>query len=97
MVAVSDFSGLTISSCALASAAASVPTLSLDRCMARLLAHDDVKTDGSGFRTFGAEAMARGFLGILRHQRLQFGLGSFMVERGLPGCLKQACKLCPGV
>src|SRR6476620_4213291 len=96
MVAVSDFSGLAISAWALASAAASVPILRLDRCMARLLTHN-VKTDRARLRAFGAEAMTRGFPGILRHQGLQLGAGSLVVLGRLPGRLKQAGKLGPGV
>ena len=47
MVAVRDFSGLAISAWALASAAASAPTLSLERCMAGLHVQN-LKADGAG-------------------------------------------------
>src|SRR6478609_5450850 len=96
MVAVSDFSGLAISACALASAVARAPILWLDRCMARLLT-DDVKADGAGLRALGADAMTRGFPGVLGHQGLQLGPRSLMVQGCLPGRLKQAGKLGPGV
>src|SRR4051812_11742329 len=96
MVAVSDFSGLAISACALASAAASVPTLVLDRCMSRLLSLN-VKADGAGLRAFGPDAMTGSFPGILRHQRFQLGLGLFMIEGRLSGRLKQAGELGPGI
>ena len=44
MVATSDFSGLVSSACALASAAAIAPIVSLDRCMA-LLRREKIETD----------------------------------------------------
>ena len=44
MVATSDFSGLASSACALASAAAIAPIVSLDRCMAVLLG-EKIKAD----------------------------------------------------
>src|SRR6187399_149310 len=96
MVAVSDFSGLTISDCALASAAASVPTLWLERCMAGLLS-EQVKADGPGLRALCADAMTRGFPGILRHQGLQLGPRSLVIQGRLPSCLKQAGKFGPCV
>jgi hypothetical protein len=43
-----DFSGLTISLCALARAAAKQPIEPLDRCMVALYA-EEIKTDGAGF------------------------------------------------
>ena len=46
MVAVKDFSGFAISAWALASAAASTPTLSLERCTAGLHVQN-FKTDGA--------------------------------------------------
>src|ERR1019366_7739889 len=48
MVAVSDFSGLVSSAYALASAAAIAPMVSLDRCIARLHAAQQIKTDRPG-------------------------------------------------
>ena len=48
MVAVRDFSGLAISDCALASAAASAPMLLLERCMAGLQL-ENLETDRPGF------------------------------------------------
>jgi hypothetical protein len=39
MIAISDFSGLVSSACALASAAAIAPMVSLDRCMAPCTLH----------------------------------------------------------
>ena len=57
MVAVSDFSGLVISACALANAAAIAPMVSLDRCIARLHGAQEIKTDRPRFGTLGADAM----------------------------------------
>ena len=37
---------------------------------------EKIKADGTRLRTLGANALARGFLGVLRHQGLEFGLGS---------------------
>ena len=51
------------------------PMVSLERCMA-VLHLEQVEADGPGFRAFGPQAMADGFLGVLRHQFLQFGLGA---------------------
>jgi hypothetical protein len=56
MVAVSDFSGLAISACALASAPAIVPMDSLRRCITGLH-FMEIETDGAGFRSFGADAI----------------------------------------
>jgi hypothetical protein len=72
MVAISDFSGLVSSPWALASAAAMAPMVSLERCIGGLHIRD-VKADSARFRPFGAQAMADGLLGILRHQLLQIG------------------------
>src|ERR1019366_5248259 len=56
MVAVSDFSGLVSSACALASAAAIAPMVSLDRCIARLHV-EEIETDRPRFGPPGADAM----------------------------------------
>src|ERR1700751_3664769 len=79
MVPTSDFAGLVSSTCALASAAASAPTLSLDRHMAILRAKQ-LKTDRSGFRPLGPNAMADSLPCILRHQRPQLSLGPLVFK-----------------
>src|SRR5258708_6368831 len=89
IVAVSDFSGFVSSACALASAPAMVPIVSLDRCMGRLLAQD-IEAHGPGFRPLSAYAMPDRFLGIFRHQPLELGLGVFVFEKGRPGPAKHA-------
>src|SRR6516164_3465433 len=66
MVAVRDFSGLTSSACALASAEASAATDSLDRGMDGLRLQD-VEAHRARFRTFGAHSMPDRFSGIFRH------------------------------
>jgi hypothetical protein len=53
----------------LASAAASAPILLLERCMRRLVLQE-LKVDGAGFGSFGAQPMACGLPGVIRHQRL---------------------------
>ena len=48
-VAVNDFSALVISACALASAAAIAPIVSLERCMAVRLHIEEIEADGARF------------------------------------------------
>src|SRR4051812_27510519 len=57
IVALSDFSGLTNSAWAFASAAASAATESLERCMGCLLI-EDIKAHGPGLRAARPYAMA---------------------------------------
>src|ERR1022692_3422742 len=75
IVAVSDFSGLVISACALASAAAMAPIDSLERCMAAPLHLEQIEADSAGFGALGSNPMAGRLLGILGHQAFQFSLG----------------------
>src|SRR6266550_9350084 len=82
MVATSDFSGLVSSACALASAAAMVPIDSLERCIAALHAQD-LKAHCTGSRSFGSDAIADRFLGVLGHQGLELRLGILMLEVSL--------------
>jgi hypothetical protein len=56
MVATNDFSGLTSWAWALASAAAMVPMLSLERCIVALQLLE-IKADGTRFGTPGADAV----------------------------------------
>src|SRR3954451_17344288 len=96
MVAVSDFSGLASSIWALARAPAIAPMVSLERGMAglRLL---EIKTNRPGFRAFGADSMANRFLGVLRHQLLELGLGGVMFGMGAAGLTKHGCEFGPGI
>src|SRR5256885_10374313 len=96
MVAVSDFSGFVSSLWALASAAATTPIVSLERCIGHLHIHE-VKADRTGFRPLGTQPGAGRLLGILRHQLLQPGLGVFVLEEGRLGAAEGACELCPAV
>src|ERR1700688_564944 len=96
MVAVSDFSGLASSACALASAPAMVPIDSLDRCIGCLHAQD-VEAHGAGFRPFGPNAMPHRLLGVLRHEPFQLGLDVLVFEKRRPGPAKHAGKLGPAV
>src|SRR5664279_5814461 len=96
MVAVSDFSGLMSSICALASAVAMAPMVSLERCMTGLHVKQ-VKADGTGFGTLGAQAMADGLPGVFRHQFLQIGLGGFVFLVGRTGPAEGGGKLGPAV
>src|SRR6516165_6458514 len=83
MVPIRDFSGLINSAWALASAAAIVPIVSLERCTATLR-FEEVKADGPRFRALGADAMADSFLGVLWHQGLQLSFGPLMIQKRLP-------------
>src|ERR1039457_2587910 len=97
MVAVSDFSGLVSSACALASAAAIAPMVSLDRCIARLHGAQQIETDRPRFGPLGANAMAEGFLGILRHQDFEFSSSLLMVQEGRAGLAKHPRQFGPGI
>ena len=57
----------------------------------------EVQADGAGFRALGPNAMPDGFLGVLRHQAFEFGLGLFMFEMGRSGSGKDAGELRPGI
>src|SRR5712691_409047 len=98
MVPTSDFSGLTSSACALASAVAMAPIDSLDRCMGALhpaLEGEEVKAHRPGFRALGPNPMPDRLLGVLRHEAFQFGLGSLMLEISPPGPPEHAGELRP--
>src|SRR5262249_32318449 len=82
--AVSDFSGLTSSACALASAEASAATDSLDRGMGRLR-FQQIKTHRPRFRALGFHPVPYRLLGILGHQGFELALRPFVVEKGGPG------------
>src|SRR5580704_10022475 len=97
MVATSDFSGLTSSPCALASAAAIVPMDSLDRCMATCLHVEKIEADGAGLRTLGTNPVADCLLGVLGHQTLEFDLGPLVLEEGGAGGAEHASELTPGI
>src|SRR3974377_2324847 len=96
MMASNDFSGLTSWPWALASAAAMVPILSLQRCIVflRLL---EVKRDGTRFGTPGADAVPNRFLGILRYERFELGFRALMLQEGLPGATIEIGKFGPGI
>src|SRR5215471_13083125 len=96
MVAVSDFSGLISSACALAKAEASAATVSLDRGMGRLrLQH--IKAHRPRFRALGFYAVPDGLLGILRHQGFELAFRPFVVEKGTPGVAEERGELRPGI
>src|ERR1700716_2743680 len=96
MVATSDFSGLVSSACALASAAAIAPIVSLERCMACLHVHE-IEAHRSRFGALGPDAVPHRLLGVLRHQALELGLGTLVVEEGGAGVAKEARELGPGI
>src|SRR5262249_62247602 len=79
ITAISDFSGLTSSPWALASALARAATESLDRGMGDLCGDSqNIEAHGAGLRALGAHAMPDALLGILGHERLQLALGPFV-------------------
>src|SRR5450830_870490 len=96
MVAVSDFSGLVISACALASAAAIAPMVSLDWCIAHHHV-EEIEADRSGFGTFGLDAVAERLFGILRHQDFEFHFGPFMLQEGRASLAKYPRQFGPGI
>src|SRR5262245_47777972 len=96
MVAVSDFSGLTSSACALAKAEASAATVSLDRGMGRLcLQH--IKAHRPRFRAPGFHPVPDGFPGILRHQGFELAFRPFVVEKSAAGVAEERGELRPGI
>src|SRR6266478_4345977 len=96
MVATSDFSGLVSSSWALASAAASDATDSLDRCTAALHLQE-IEAHRPGLGALGANPMADRLLGVLRHQALQLGLRLFVLEEGRAGRAEHGGELGPSI
>ena len=67
IVATSDFSGLVSSTCALASAAAMVAMVSLERCIAASLQVQKIDCHGAGFEASGPNPMPDCLFGVLRH------------------------------
>src|SRR5215471_18351950 len=96
MIAVSDFSGLISSACALAKAEASAATVSLDRGIGRLrLQH--IKAHRPRARALGLHAVPDGLPGILGHQGFELAFGPFVLEKGLPGIAEERSELGPGI
>src|SRR6266436_1534633 len=96
MVAVSDFSGLASSICALASAPAIAPIDSLERCMTNLR-HLEVKADGAGFGSLGPDTVPNRLLGVFGHKLLQLDFSGFMIEKGRPRLAKHPGQFRPGI
>src|SRR5438128_12535250 len=96
MVAVSDFSGLISSACALASAAASAANVSLHRGMGGLR-RQEIETHRPRFRTLCSYAMPDGLLGVLRHQVFKLALCSLVVEKGTARIAEKGSELRPGI
>src|SRR5256886_10333248 len=88
MVAVSDFSGLMSSACALAKAEASAATDSLDWGI-RCLRLQHIKAHRPRFRALGFHTVPDGLLGILGHQGFELAFGPFVVEKGAPGVAEE--------
>src|SRR5262245_14749240 len=72
------------------------PIDSLERCMATLHAQD-IKAHRTGFGSFGSDAMADRFLGVLGHKRLELRLGVLMLEVSLARAPKHASEFRPGI
>src|SRR6202050_2024248 len=99
MVATSDFSGLTRAIWALAKAAARLAIELLDRCKtgALLIVAQEIETDGSRLGALGPNAVAGRFLGVLRHQALEFDLGLLVLDMSRAGPRKNRGALGPGI
>src|SRR4029077_13686589 len=72
------------------------PIVSLDRCIAIPMG-EEIEADGARLRTFGPNAVAGGHLGVLRHQGLELGLRSLMVEEGRTRPAEDAGELRPRI
>src|ERR1700759_5656201 len=96
MVATSDFSGLVSSTCALASAAAIAPIVSLERCMAGLHVQH-VEAHRARFRALGPDPMSDPLLGVLGHQVLELGLGPLVLEKARSGGAEESGEFGPGI
>src|SRR6266853_6510069 len=96
MVATSDFSGFVSSDWALARALAMAPIDSLERCIAGLH-FEEIEADGAGFRAFRPDSVSGRLLGVLRHQRLQFGLGVLVLQECRSGLAKHTSEFGPSV
>src|ERR1700751_4288857 len=96
MVAVSDFSGLMSSACALAKDEASAATDSLDRGMGRLLLQH-VESHRARLRGLWSPPVPDGLVGILGQQSFEFAFGPFGVEKGLPRVAEERGELGPGI
>src|SRR6476619_1646862 len=86
--AVSDFSGLISSACALASAEARAATDSLDRGMGRLR-HQDVEAHRARFRALGSHPMPDCLPGVIRHQGFELAFRPLVIEKGLAGVAEE--------
>src|SRR3954463_6008058 len=95
-VRTSDFGGFGGSGGALARAAAIVPMVSLERCMATLH-RDEVEADRTGLRSLRPDAVPERLLRVLRHEQLEFGLRVVVLQSRDPGPAVHRCDLRPGV
>src|SRR5688572_14422694 len=95
-MAESDLSGLISSACALASAAASAPMLSLERGMAGLPTRK-LKADRPGPRPLGPDPMAKRLSGVLGHELLQLCSCVLVLEMGGAGSAVHGRKLGPSI
>ena len=78
----------------MAKAEANAATDSLERGIGHL---QQLKAHRARFGALRPDAVSDGLLGLLRHQRLEFGLGPLMLEKRRPGAAEQGGKLRPGV
>src|SRR5436309_741573 len=96
MVATSDFSGFDSSDCALASAAASAAIDSLDLCMGSLrLEH--IEAHGPVLRAAGSDPVTDPLPGVLREERLELPLGTFVLAIRLASPQEDAREFGPAV
>src|SRR6266567_8407256 len=96
IVPTSDFSGFVSSDWALASAAASAAIDSLDRCMGSLRL-EDIEADGSVLRATRPDPVTDPLPGVLREERLELRLGTFVLAIGVTRPEEDAGELGPTV
>src|SRR4051794_1980692 len=81
IVATSVFSGLISPACALASAVAMAPMVSLERCIGNL---QQFEADCAGFGPLCPQTVPDGFLGVFWHKLFQIRFGSLVLLEGAP-------------
>src|SRR6516162_4991297 len=97
MVAVSDFSGLVSSACALARAPEMLPILSLERCMAEALPAQEIKAHRARFRSFGPDPMSDRLFSVLWHESFELRFRFLVLEVSVSSTAEDAGEFGPGI
>src|SRR5690242_17877591 len=61
------------------------------------LSFQNIEPDGARFNAPSAHSMPDRFLGVLRHERLQFGLGAFVIKKSASRAAKRRSEFRPRV